>query len=134
MENIKQLCIFCIIYIRLIINYYNYKKKPTYSFFIIKYANNTSEIVLYKNAYTLKNSIVCYNMHIFNKIQKDDMLYDLDDWSQCLGKLIPVWNFQTLYRFIKLCKKREKRDYLYEYSLIIENRKLKKYLRSKVLK
>lgn len=134
MENIKQIAIMLKISLSLLGSYYKYKKKPKYSFFIIKFANGTSEIVLYKDAYRLQNSIVCYNMHIFNKVQKDDMLFDLDDWSQCLGKLIPVWNFRTLYSFIKLCKKREKREYLYEYSLIIENRKLKKFLKNKVIK
>ena len=134
MESIKHIWLMFKLSISLLISYYTYKKRPTYSFFIIKYANKTSEIVLYKNAYMLKNSIVCYNMHIFNKIQKDDMLYDLDDWSQCLGKLTPVWNFRTLYRFIKLCRKRDERDYLYEYSLIIETRKLNKFLKSKVIR
>lgn len=134
MENIKYIILFIRSSYVMVSSYFKYKKKPKYSFFIIEFANKTSEIVLYKNAYTLRNSIVCYNMHIFNKVQKDDMLFDLDDWSQCLDKLIPIWNFRTLYNFIKLCKKREKREYLYEYSLIIENRKLKKFLKNKVIK
>lgn len=112
-----------------IITYIKYKRKPKYSFFIIKFRNNTNEVVLYKNAYKLKNSLTCYNMYTFNKIQKDDILYDLDDWSRCLNKTIPVWNFKQLYNFVKACKKRKDDNYLYEYSLIINKKDIKKILR-----
>lgn len=134
MENIKYVYVAFKFYFSLSRSYLKYKKYPTYSFFIIKYANNTSEIVLYKNAYKLKNSISCYNMYTFNKVQKDNIVYDLDDWSDCLGKLIPVWNFRTLYRFIKLCKKREEREYLYEYSVILKTKNLKKFLKHEVVR
>lgn len=114
-----------------IISYLKYKRKPKYSFFIIKFRNNTSEIVLYKNAYKIKNSISCYNMYTFNKIQKDDIVYDLDDWSNCLNKTIPIWDFKQLYNFVKACKKRRDDNYLYEYSLIVNKKDIKKILRGK---
>lgn len=134
MENIKHIYFMLKIYISMLRSYFRYKKNPLYSFFIIRYPNKTSEIVLYKNAMRLKNSITCYNMYTFNKLQKDDMFFELDDWNNCIDNLIPVWNFQTLYRFIKMCKNREQNEYLYEYSLIVKNKDLKKFLRHKVLK
>lgn len=133
MNYFKLIILQLIYYYTIIKKYFHYRKNPKFSFYIINYKNKTSEIVLFKNAYKFNTKASCYNMQIYNNINQEDgtenYIWDLDDCNDFIKKYIPIWTFKQLYRFVKLTKRNNKQA-LYEYSIIVETKKLKLHLKN----
>lgn len=128
----KLFYIFLDKYIIPIHKYYNYKKYPTFSFYVVNYSNGTSEIVLFKNALKYNSNLSCYNMQIFNTINQPDKveeIWDLDDCNDFVKKYRPIWSFKQLYNFVKLSKNNKNHNNLYEYSIKLKTRDVDSYLR-----